>query len=201
MDDWINSLIETLGAAGVALLMFLENIFPPIPSELIMPLAGYAAADGRTSLPLVIAAGVAGTCAGAGCWYSLGRWLGEERLKQWAYRHGRWITLSPDDIERLDSWFEKHGGWTIPVGHLLPGIRTLVSIPAGVFAMRPLRFAALTILGFGIWTGALAMAGWWLGRNFSSVERWLGPVSTTIMAAILLIYIYRVITFRAKTSS
>ncbi|RVT93008.1 DedA family protein [Sphingomonas crocodyli] len=201
MDDWINSLIETLGAAGVALLMFLENIFPPIPSELIMPLAGYAAADGRTSLPLVIAAGIAGTCAGAGCWYGLGRWLGEERLKRWARRHGRWITLSPDDIEWLDSWFEKHGGWAIPVGHLLPGIRTLVSIPAGVFVMRPLRFAVLTILGSGIWTSALAIAGWWLGQNFSSVERWLGPVSTTIMAAILLIYIYRVITFRAKTSS
>lgn len=166
-----------------------------------MPLAGYAAADGRTSLPLVIAAGVAGTCAGAGCWYGLGRWLGEERLTQWARRHGRWITLSPNDIEWLDRWFEKHGGWAIPVGHLLPGIRTLVSIPAGVFAMRPLRFAVLTILGSGIWTGTLAMAGWWLGQNFSSVERWLGPVSTTIMAAILLIYIYRVITFRAKTSS
>jgi membrane protein DedA with SNARE-associated domain len=196
MSHWIESLINALGAFGVAILMFLENLFPPIPSEVIMPLAGFAAAEGQLSLAAVIVAGIAGTTAGAAFWYMIGRWLGEERLKQWAERHGRWITLSPDEIDRIDRWFEAHGRWAVPVGHLIPGIRTLISIPAGVFAMRPWRFAILTMVGAGAWTGLLAVAGWWLGRSFGSVERYLGPVSTAIMVGVLLLYLYRVVTFR-----
>lgn len=124
--------------------------------------------------------------------------LGEERLKSWADRHGRWITLSRDDLDRIDRWFDKHSRWAVPLGHLVPGIRTLISIPAGIFGMGLARFVALTLLGAGVWTSALGLAGYALGSRYDQVERYIGPASTAIMAAILLWYVYRVATFRGS---
>lgn len=196
MTEWITNLIEKSGYAGIALLMFLENLFPPLPSEVIMPMAGFTASQGELSIAGVLAAGTVGTLAGAIFWYSVAKWLGEERLKRWADRHGRWITLSPKDIDRIDDWFDAHARWAVPLGHLVPGIRTLISIPAGLFDMPPARFVLLTTLGAGVWTSALGLAGYVLGKQYDAVEQWLGPASTVIMAAILLYYIYRVATFR-----
>lgn len=198
MDDWVGRMMETLGLAGVALLMFLENLFPPIPSEVIMPLAGFEAASGDFSIVAVIAAGTLGALAGALFWYAIARWLGEARLKGWAERHGRWITLSADDIGHVQDWFRRHQGWAVPLGHLVPGVRTFVSIPAGLFHMGLPRFIALTVLGAGAWTALLALAGYWLGRSFGEVDRYLGPVSTAIMVAILLWYLWRVATYRTR---
>lgn len=198
MSDWIKDLVEQMGYVGILLLMFLENVFPPIPSEVIMPLAGFGAADGKYSLPLVIAAGLAGTLAGALFWYAIARKIGDERLRRWADSHGRWITLSGDDIEKIEDWFCRHGRWAVPLAHLVPGLRTLISIPAGVFAMPPTRFVLLTAIGAGIWTGALATAGYLLGERFEGVEAYLGPVSSTIMAGLLLLYVWRVIRFKAS---
>ena len=101
--DWITGIVDRTGYLGVALLMFAENLFPPVPSELIMPLAGFAAARGDLSLPLVLAAGVAGSLAGALFWYWIGRKVGADRLKRWAGRHGRWLTLSPGDVDEADA--------------------------------------------------------------------------------------------------
>lgn len=196
MDSWITDLIESMGYAGIALLMFLENIFPPIPSELIMPLAGFTASKGELSLPLVLLAGTGGTVAGALFWYGVARWMGEERLRRIADRHGRWITLSSEDIDKLEDWFQRHDRWAVPAAHVVPGLRTLISIPAGIFAMHPMRFLLLTALGAGAWNGALAGAGYALGAKFDAIERWLGPASTAIMAMILAYYVWRVIRFR-----
>ncbi|HEX8556425.1 MAG TPA: DedA family protein [Sphingomonas sp.] len=143
----------------------------------------------------VLFAGTAGTLAGALFWYGVARKLGEERLRRWADRHGRWITLSADDIERLDKWFDRHHRWAVPLGHLVPGVRTLISIPAGIFGMGLARFVLLTLLGAGAWTTALGLAGYALGSRFEQVDRYLGPASTTIMGAILVWYLYRVATF------
>ena len=198
MTDWITRLIEQMGYLGIALLMFLENLFPPLPSEVIMPMAGFTAADGELSIVGVLAAGTAGTLAGALFWYGVAKRLGEERLKSWADRHGRWITLSRDDLDRIDRWFDKHNRWAVPLGHLVPGIRTLISIPAGMFGMGLARFVALTLLGAGVWTSALGLAGYALGSRYDQVERYIGPASTAIMAAILLWYVYRVATFRGS---
>ena len=195
MTDWITRLIEQMGYAGIALLMFLENLFPPIPSEVIMPLAGYTASDGRLAIAGVIAAGTIGTLAGALFWYGVARRIGPDRLKRWAERHGRWITLGPEEVDRLDRWFDRHHAWAIPLGHLVPGVRTLISIPAGFSGMGPGRFALLTLVGAGGWTAALAGAGYMLGRRFDQVDRYLGPASTAIMAAILVAYVYRVVAF------
>jgi len=200
MTEWITGLIEDMGYLGIALLMFLENLFPPLPSEVIMPMAGFTASGGELSLAGVLVAGMAGTLSGALFWYGVARWLGEKRLKRWAGRHGRWITLSPGDIESIDRWFAAHSRWAVPVGHLVPGIRTLISIPAGIFGMGLPRFVLLTLLGAGAWTTALGLAGYALGSGYDQVERYLGLASTAIMAAILLWYLYRVVTFRGADS-
>ena len=140
LASWIEQIVETTGVLGIALLMFLENVFPPIPSELIMPLAGYAAARGETSLVLVILAGTAGSLAGALFWYILGRLVDHERFKQFADRHGRWLTMSRTDVSQADDWFDAHGHWAVLFGRLIPTVRTLISIPAGLSEMprRPL---------------------------------------------------------------
>jgi membrane protein DedA with SNARE-associated domain len=196
MTDWITGLIEQMGYFGIALLMFLENLFPPLPSEVIMPMAGFTASKSELSIVGVLLAGTVGTLSGALFWYAVAKKLGEERLKRWADQHGRWITLSPEDLEKLDKWFEAHSRWAVPLGHLVPGVRTLISIPAGIFGMGLLRFVILTLLGAGAWTSALGLAGYALGSSYGQVEQYLGPASTAIMAAILLWYLYRVATFR-----
>ena len=118
MTDFVTATVERAGALGIFLLMLIENLFPPIPSELVMPLAGFVASRGQLGLPTVIVAGVAGSVIGTFFWYGVGRWLGETRLKGFAARHGRWLTLSPEDVERANAWFVRHGAttfqWTGP---------------------------------------------------------------------------------------
>lgn len=198
MTEWITQLVESLGYVGIALLMFLENLFPPIPSEVIMPLAGFAASEGKLDLAGVLFSGTVGTLAGALFWYTVARWLGEARLRNWANRHGRWVTLSGDDIGSLERWFCRHQSWALPAAHVIPGLRTLISIPAGIFSMPLARFIGLTILGAGLWNTALGAAGYLLGTQFSEVERYLGPVSTAIMVAIVISYLWRVIRFQPR---
>jgi membrane protein DedA with SNARE-associated domain len=198
INDWITQLIEDLGYAGVALLMLAENVFPPIPSELVMPLAGFTSGAGDLIIVGVIVAGIIGTTAGAFLWYTLARRLGGHRLRRLANRHGRWLTISAAQIDDLEDWFTRHCKWAVPLAHVVPGLRTLVSIPAGIFEMRPLRFALLTILGAGIWTSLLAAGGFWLGSEYTQIEKYLGPVSAAIMGGLLVFYVYRVITFKPR---
>ncbi|MBF7015214.1 DedA family protein (plasmid) [Novosphingobium resinovorum] len=201
MTEWITGIVEKLGYWAIALLMLLENVFPPIPSEVIMPLAGYTAADGGLNLALVILSGTLGTVAGAAFWWWLAGKYGERRLKALADRHGRWLTLSADEIDRIDDWFDRHGSWAIPLAHVVPGLRTLISIPAGMFGTRFARFIVLTTSGSAVWNSLLAGAGYLLGKQFSAVDRYLGPAGLGIMGAVLLYYIYRVITFRPSTKN
>lgn len=201
MTQWITDLIASMGYFGVALLMFLENLFPPIPSEVIMPMAGFTAADGHLSISGVLVAGTLGTLAGALFWYFIARSVSEERLRGWLERHGRWLTLAPNDIDSAQKRFHRNQRWAIPIGHLVPGIRTLISIPAGLFAVGLVRFVLLTSAGGGAWTSALGLAGFALGRRFREVEAYVGPASVAIMAALTLYYIYRVATYRAAGAS
>lgn len=201
MTQWITDLIASMGYFGVALLMFLENLFPPIPSEVIMPMAGFTAADGDLSISGVLLAGTLGTLAGALFWYFVARSVSEERLQGWLERHGRWLTLAPDDLNSAQKRFHRNQRWAIPIGHLVPGIRTLISIPAGLFAVGLVRFVLLTSAGGGAWTSALGLAGFALGRRFREVEAYVGPASVAIMAALTLYYIYRVATYRPAGAS
>ncbi|MRX51314.1 DedA family protein [Paracoccus sp. S-4012] len=196
MIDWIANLIAQIGPLGVALLMFLENVFPPIPSELIMPLAGFNAAQGTMSLPVVILAGTAGSLAGATLWYLLGRAVGAERIRRLAARHGRWLTVSPGDVDRASAWFDRHGGKAVFFGRLVPAVRTLISIPAGLAGMPLGRFLGWSALGSLLWTTFLAIAGYMLEGAYARVERWVDPVSTFVVIAVVVIYVWRVITWK-----
>jgi membrane protein DedA with SNARE-associated domain len=198
MESWITSTIESLGYAGVVFLMFLENLFPPIPSEVVMPLSGYTAAQGQLSIIGVIVAGTLGSVLGAVFWYYVARWLGEDRLKSWTRRHGRWITLGPRDVDKADDWFDRYGGWVVFFGRVIPTVRTLVAIPAGLFGMNVWFYLVLTTVGSAIWTAALALLGWWLGSSWKTIGTYIDPVTYVIMAAIVVIYIYRVVTFDAS---
>lgn len=202
MLGWITSLIEAWGPLGVALLMFVENVFPPIPSELIMPLAGYAASQaegwGLGLLALNIAAGSLGSLAGAILWYWIGLWLGLDRLKRFAARRGRWLTMTPADIDKADAWFDRFGGRSVFFGRLIPTVRTFISVPAGLACMGWSRFLLYTSAGTVLWTSALTIAGWGLGQEYERVSGWLNPVSTVVLLGLLGWYLYRVATFRRR---
>jgi membrane protein DedA with SNARE-associated domain len=198
VSDWIVLAVRRGGLGGVALLMVLENVFPPIPSEVVMPLAGVEAARGSYPLALAIAAGTAGSVVGALLWYALGRALGAERIERWAARHGRWLTLEPSDVRKATQWFERHCGKAVVLGRLVPAVRTLISLPAGLAHMPLTRFVALTSVGTTVWSGLLAWAGFALGEEYGTATGWLSTASNIIVGGALLWYLWRVATFRKR---
>ena len=196
MFDWITGLMDASGYVGIAALMFLENLFPPIPSELIMPLAGYMAAQGRIGFVGAVAAGTLGSLASTLIWYYLGRTLGEVRLARIAAKHGRWIALTPDDVTGVSAWFRRrHGATAVLLGRLVPGVRTLISIPAGIALMPLHRFIAYSAVGTLGWTVLLTAGGYLLGSRFVDVSGWVNPVSNVVILVAVAAYIWRVVTF------
>lgn len=198
----MNSIIERFMADGgyfvIAALMFLENVFPPIPSELVMPLAGYSAAQGDLSLVGVTLAGSLGSLAGAVFWFAVGWWIGADRVKRWSGRHGRWLTLTPGDIQAGQNWFCRWGGFAVLFGRLIPTVRTFISVPAGMARMSIVTFTIFTSLGTVVWTTLLAVAGYLLQRQADEVSAYLDPVSFTVLGLIVVYYLYRVLTFRVE---
>jgi membrane protein DedA with SNARE-associated domain len=199
--NWITGLIKSNGYLGIAFLMLAENVFPPIPSELIMPLAGFTAGQGQFSLLLVILAGSVGSLAGTCFWYWIGVKIGTEGLKRFSDQHGRWLTLSRKDIERADAWFDRHGHWAVLVGRLIPAVRTLISVPAGMSGMSFGRFMLHSAIGTVAWTSLLALAGFWLQGSYAKIAAFVGPASNAIVAVIVIWYLYRVVTFRSSDAS
>jgi membrane protein DedA with SNARE-associated domain len=194
MFDWVTGFVERAGYWGIALLMLAENVFPPIPSELIMPLAGFSAAKGSLSFIGVVLAGVAGSILGTVLWYAVGRWLGCERLKRFAARHGRWLTLSPDEVNQAQAWFARHGGKAVLIGRLVPGVRTLISVPAGVADMPLAPFLIYSAVGTAAWSSLLAAGGYFLESQYGTVAAFLNPVSNVVFGLIVVWYLYRVVT-------
>lgn len=194
MSDWITETVRALGYIGIALLAFLENVFPPIPSEVIMPLAGFIASDGDINLLGAIAAGAFGSFIGAAGWYFIGRKVGEERLRRWVDQHGHWLTLSCEDLDKAQHFLQHHGGAVVFFGRLIPGIRTWISVPAGVAGMPLGRFLLYTGLGTGIWTAVLTFAGYALRSQFEQVDKYLGPISMAVFVLIAVWYFYRLAT-------
>lgn len=193
MVEWITNTMNSLGYWGIGLLMFLENLFPPIPSELIMPLAGFTVAQGKMQVAPVIVAGVLGTVVGALPWYYAGKILGEQRLKSLADRYGKWLTISSKDINRAKDWFDKHGGKAVFFCRLVPGVRTLISLPAGISRMPLLPFLFLSTLGTLLWVSLLTYAGYVLGDNYEVVDEYLGPVSKIVVASLVFAFIIWVV--------
>jgi membrane protein DedA with SNARE-associated domain len=194
MFEWITKVVERLGYAGVGGLTFLENVFPPIPSEVVIPLAGFVAAQGGMGLAGVIAAGSLGSIAGAWFWYEVGRRMGEERLRRWVDRHGRWLTLSAKDVDRAQSWFRRHGNAAVFVGRLVPGVRTFVSLPAGFSGMPIAPFLIYSTLGTVLWTAGLACAGVLLQANFTRVSDYIDAATNALLVGLAGMLAYRYVT-------
>ncbi len=196
MSDFVLDMIEQGGYWGIALLMALENIIPPIPSELIMGLGGVFSGQGKFNVYAVLAAGTAGSTAGNYFWYYLGRKLSRVRLNAFVERWGRWLTVDLQELERVNRAFVTHGGGIIFFARCVPGIRTLISLPAGMFDMRAAKFIAWTLAGTFLWNAALVTAGYQLGAHVANINDYLGPISTGVVVLIVVFYIYRVIFWR-----
>ena len=196
MSELIFKWVEDGGYLGVFLLMLLETVFPPIPSEVIMPLAGVVAARAEMSLPGVIAAGTAGAMVGNIIWYWVAQAMGLDRFRPLIERYGRWLTIDWAEIERAHRLFDRHGGTLVFVGRMLPTVRSLVSIPAGLLKMRFLPFVLWSTVGSAIWTAALALSGWVLGHEFDKIETILGPLSLVVIAGAGGWYLWRLATWK-----
>ena len=187
ISEWVLIIMEQFGLLGVTVMMFLENVFPPIPSELIMPAAGFAAAMGKMNLVLVIIAGTLGSVLGALPLYYLGTVFDEKRLFSLAEKYGKYVLIKPSDVTNAQDWFHKYGKTVIFFGRMIPAIRSLISIPAGMDRMPMLPFLVLTAIGSAIWTTILAYAGYILGANYEQVEAFIEPISKIVVIVVLCI--------------
>jgi membrane protein DedA with SNARE-associated domain len=201
MDDWIIRLVDSAGYWGVAFLMLLETVFPPVPSEVIMTVAGVSAARGNMTFTGVVASGTAGAMLGNYLWFWLAIKFGPQRLERFLEKHGRWLTLHWTDVERGQALFKKHGSIIVLVARMLPTFRSLISIPAGIFKMSHRRFLVFSTIGTAGWSAALAGAGYALGSQFAEVEEILGPLSTAIIALIVIGYIWRLVKWKPNPQS
>lgn len=183
MFEWVRGLVEAGGYGGIFLLMVLENLFPPIPSELIMAAAGFHAGEpgSRLSLAWIVAVAVAGTVAGNLFWYEFGRWLGVERVRPLVRRFGKWFAVEEEDLDRATDMLRRWGPFAICIGRMFPGVRTLISVPAGMVEIPRGVFYLWTALGSAVWLTFLAVAGYFLQDNYALVERWVDPLAWVVV--------------------
>lgn len=190
--QWILAAVEAnplIGYGVIALVMLLENVVPPIPSEVVMPLAGFLVQQGKLELVPTLLAGLIGTVLGAWFWYGVGRQINEERLEHWLRRHGRWLGLRPEDLARSRRWFQRHGVALVFWGRLIPGVRTFVSLPAGIELMPQPLFLAWTSAGSLLWILLLTLAGQALGASYGLVLQLLKPVSSLLLVAVVILLV------------
>ncbi|HIT75380.1 MAG TPA: DedA family protein [Candidatus Avipropionibacterium avicola] len=173
--------MERLGGPGAGLAIALENLFPPLPSEIILPLAGFTASRGTFSLVEVLLWTTLGSVVGAMALYGLGALLGRDRLIRIV---DRLPLVKLSDVERAEAWFDRHGSKAVFFGRMIPIFRSLISIPAGIERMPLLRFGLLTAVGSGIWNTLFVGAGYLLGENWGVVERYAGIFSKAVLAVV-----------------
>lgn len=184
--QWIQVIMETLGYPGIALIMLAENLFPPIPSELVMPLAGFLIVNGTFNFPGAIAAGTLGSVAGAIVLYYIGQLAGEPLVRPFFRNYGKWFLLSEADLDKSLEVFSKHGDVMVFTGRVIPLIRSLISLPAGMNRMPFLRFLLLTTVGSALWTSLLTVAGYILGANWGRVVEFISQYQKVVLGLIAL---------------
>ena len=182
--DWIVNLMDALGAPGVGIAILLENLFPPIPSEVVLPLGGFTVAQGSLNFVSVFIWATIGSVVGAYMLYGLGAWLGADRLR--AIADWMWL-VKASDVDKALEWFDRYGKPSIFFGRLIPGVRSLISIPAGLDRMNLLTFGLWTTLGSGIWNFILIYLGFKLGENWDVVERYVDQYSKVVYVLLILI--------------
>lgn len=186
LEQWVLSIMEKLGYLGIAFLMFLDNVFPPIPSEIIMPSAGYTASKGELTLIGVIMAGSAGSILAAMLLYWVGRKVPQQRLFKLTERYGKYLRIQVSDLEKALDWFNKHGHRIIFFGRMIPAVRSLISIPAGMSKMPFAKFMFYSIAGTLIWTSFLAYLGFHFSQNQALMSLIMQRISTIILAIVIL---------------
>lgn len=190
LTGWVASVMDTLGELGVAALTALETVFPPIPSEVVLPLAGFLTRQGSLSLPLVLVAATAGSLVGALALYALGAWLGHDRATAVL---ARIPLVDREDVDRASDWFDRHGRAAVFFGRLVPGVRSLVSLPAGANRMPLLTFTVYTVAGSLLWNGLLVGAGAWLGDRWEQVDQYAGWIDKVFVGALVLVVAWAVV--------
>ncbi len=183
---WVQDVIEQLGALGVALLVILENVFPPIPSEIVLPFAGFVAQRGDGSVSVMILAATVGAVTGALVLYAIAALIGQVRLAAFIERFGRWFGVKPTDLARAEAWFDRHAVAAVLLGRCVPLIRSVVSIPAGFRRMRLVPFIVYTAMGSAVWNTALVGAGAVLGNQWDKVEPYVAVLQYVVIAVIVL---------------
>lgn len=183
ITDWVTDVVESLGYLGVALLVALENVFPPIPSEAVLPLAGFVAGRGDAHLAGMIVAATAGSLVGSWVLYGVTAAVGPVRLRQFVTRHGRWFGVRVHHLERAERWFDRRADVAVLLGRCVPLIRSVVSVPAGFRRMSLLRFSALTVVGSAMWNTALILAGAVLGERWERTGDIVGILQGVVVLA------------------
>lgn len=190
VTDWAVGLMETLGGLGAAIVVGLDNLFPPIPSELVLPLAGFSASRGALTLTEALIWTTVGSVVGALIVYGVGAALGRERTR-------RLITKIPlineSDMDRTEAWFGKHGGKAVFFGRMIPLFRSFISLPAGIERMPLPKFLLYTTLGSAIWNTVFVLAGYFLGENWHVVERYAGVLQWVVIAAVVIAVVWFVV--------
>jgi membrane protein DedA with SNARE-associated domain len=185
LTDTVTSVVETLGYPGVALLVALESLFPPIPSEVVLPVAGFVAGRGDASLVGMIIAATVGSVVGSWVLYGVSAWVGPVRLHGFVARYGRWFRLQVHDLERAEDWFDRRAGAAVLLGRCVPLIRSLVSVPAGFRRMPFWRFTVLSAAGSLVWNVALVGAGALLGDRWEQVGDVVGLLQTAVIVGLV----------------
>lgn len=186
MQDWIVQFMENHGYAGIFLMIFLENVFPPIPSEVILTFGGFMTTHSRLIVPFVIFCATAGSVAGAAVLYAIGRLISVDRLERTVRRWGRVLRLKPGDLSKASVWFERYGYRAIFFCRMIPLIRSLISIPAGMAKMNFLFFLLYTTAGTLIWNTILVLLGASLGKSWDKVLEWMDLYSHITYALIII---------------
>ncbi|NCZ91322.1 MAG: DedA family protein [Actinobacteria bacterium] len=185
LATWVQDVIESLGYLGVALLVIAENLFPPIPSEIALPFAGFVARRGDGSVVVMVLAATVGSVVGALILYAIAAAIGPERIHSFVVRFGKWFGVKESDMVRAEEWFDRRSNAAVLIGRCVPLIRSLVSIPAGFRRMNFARFALLTAIGSAVWNIALIGAGAALGDQWDRVGDYVGIFQWVVIAALV----------------
>lgn len=192
------NLFTDVGYWGIFLLMVLENVIPPVPSEAIMGIAGILAAKGEMDFVLAVLVGTLGCIVGNFFWFEIGKRVGYVRLKPLVDRWERWLTFGWEEVERMERFFQRHGGKTVFVFRFMPFGRTLISLPAGLMHMSTARFVIFTAAGSAIWNTILVGFGYWLGTSFDKIEHYVTPVIVVLVVIGVTYYVWRVVTWKPR---
>lgn len=196
MTEWIVAIVQQLGYAGIFLMLVLARVLPPVPAEAVIPLAGMGAAEGSFNLFLVALAGGLGSAVGEMVWYLPAHRLGRERFEAFLRRHGHWLTVRPEQVHQATEWFARRGGIAVMLCQPLPGLRTLISIPAGACGLRLPVFLVYSAAGSTLWVLVLATTGYLVRLGFPQLADWMVPGALALAATVLFLYVVRLVRHR-----